>query len=125
MTLHMLKLFTLAVLRRDCSDTFPSTDSLLAGKLSVLQNMSVSVLGLHLLDSNHQLIQIPATDLHVALILVQTLGESLRISLAASGAPRILRVVLVGLASHSIVRLLLLSWGSRRSKHSSDSMANT
>ncbi len=63
-----------------------------------------------LLFSIHQLIQIPATDLHVALVFIQTLGKGLRICFTTSGTPSVtLRAALIGLASHSIVRLLLFS----------------
>ena len=102
-----------------------STDWLLAGKLSA-KNIQHHFRDLDdILCSHYQLIQIPATDLHIALIFVQTLGKGLCIRLAASGTPdSALRAALVGLASHSIVRSLLFGWGARPSKHSSDGVTD-
>ena len=94
---------------------------------SFLQKTSVSLMDLDdILCSHYQLIQIPATDLHIALIFVQTLGKGLHIRLAASGIPgSALRAAIVGLASHSIVRCLLFGWGAGPSKHSSDRVTDT
>jgi len=62
------------------------------------------------------LFEVPSTDLHVALILVQTLGERFGISLAASRAP---------LAILSAAVVSLLSWGAgTATKHPTNCMAD-
>ncbi len=68
--------------------------------------------------------EVPSTDLHVALILVQTLGERFGISLAASRAPlAILSAAVVSLTSNCVVRLL--SWGAgTATKHPTNCMAD-
>ena len=66
----------------------------------------------------------PAAGLHIALVLVQTLGKGLRVRLTGTGAPCIvLGASLVDLASYSVVGLF--SWGGRASKHSSNGVADT
>jgi len=71
----------------------------------------------------YQLLEVPATDLHVPLVLVQTLGELLRIDLTASRSPGI--VLLVASLRNTVV-LLLLCRRLRRSasEEPTDSMAD-
>lgn len=57
----------------------------------------------------YQLIKIPATNLHVASVLIQALGETFGIRFATPWTPVIVLItVLGGLGSHSVVRLLSL-----------------
>ena len=77
------------------------------------------------MQKTHQLLQVPATDLHVALVLIQTLSEGLRIILAASRTPGAALVVVVGLAAYSIIGLLLLGWLTRSAtEHAPDGMTD-
>lgn len=72
----------------------------------------------------YQLFEVPSADLHVALILIQTLGKRLHISLAAPRSPLIVLVgVAVGLACDCVVRLLGRGAGAA-TKHSTDRMAD-
>ncbi len=60
----------------------------------------------------YQLIKVPATNLHVASILVQAFSEAFGIRFAASWAPAIVLIPgLVGLAGHTVIRLLGLRSG--------------
>lgn len=75
----------------------------------------------------YQLVKIPAADLHIAPILIQTLGERLGIGFAASWTPAIgLVSSVVGLASHAIVRWLRLCSSRARSatEETADSVAD-
>lgn len=73
----------------------------------------------------YQLLQVPATDLHVALVFIQTLSEGLCIIFAASRTPGVALVVVVGLAGHSSIGLLLLGWLTRSAtEHAPDGMTD-
>lgn len=64
----------------------------------------------------YQLIEIPATDLHISPVLVQTLGERLRIVFTALSAPIVgLIAGIVGLGSDGIVLLLGFGRSAARS----------
>ena len=87
-------------------NTFFSIGSLHSGRLSV--HHAQLALHRHTLDhilKTYQLFQIPATDLHVALILVQTLRKLLRIHFTASRSPGV--ILLVTGLSNTIILLLL------------------
>lgn len=60
--------------------------------------------------TTHQLIKIPATNLHVPSVLIQTLGETFGVRFATPGTPAIIALVpvLVRLGRHTTVRLLRL-----------------
>jgi hypothetical protein len=61
--------------------------------------------------ATYQLLQIPAADLHVALILIQALSELLRIRLTASRTPAVL-LGLISLRRNSIILRCLLGGSS-------------
>lgn len=72
----------------------------------------------------HQLLEVPSADLHVALVLVQTLCERLGIILATSRAPLVILVaVVVGLACDCVVGLF--GWGGgSATEHAADGVAD-
>ena len=74
----------------------------------------------------YQLLKIPTADLHVASILIQALGEVLRIDFAGCSAVAILRISILLLSSHRVVGNLLLRrlTAGTTSKHSSDRMTD-
>ena len=102
----------------------PSTPWLPAGMLS--RNKSAfSSKDIYTTEAAHQLLQVPAADLHVALVFVHALREALGVSLAASSAVSSRRAcILAVLGSHRGVGLLLLSWLTGTAKHATDSMAD-
>jgi len=71
----------------------------------------------------YQLFQIPSTDLHVPLVLVQALSELLGIDLTASLSPAVLRS-LISLRSNSVLLRLLSCWSGRSSEETGDCVAN-
>lgn len=62
-----------------------------------------------------QLIQVPSTNLHIPPILIQALGEALRVRLAATSSPAVALVSSVlALRRYRIVSLLGFGWGTAR-----------
>ena len=102
----------------------PSIDSQLTGKLSVTK-ISNGLTHTQWRQS-YQLLQVPATDLHVSLIFIHAFSELLRVDLTTSRAPGVILVaVAVGLVANGVVGRLLLGWLSRSAtEHSSDGVAN-
>lgn len=72
------------------------------------------------------MLEVPAADLHIALVLIQALGEGLCICFAATWAPGAALVgIVIGLAGNSTVCLLLLRWGARSApEHASNGVAD-
>ena len=77
-------------------------------KLSTLTTRLATIIVENILRREaHKLIQIPSTDLHVALILIQALGKTLRVRLAAPRSPAIPLISrIIRLAGHGTVGLL-------------------
>ena len=75
----------------------------------------------------YQLFQIPPADLHVATVLIQTLGKVLGIKLAAPGTVSFLRISALLLGCHGVICGLLLYWlaaAAAAAEEAPDSMAD-
>ena len=76
------------------------------------------------MTTTYQLLQIPAANLHIALVLIQTLSKLLRIRLTAPRTPAIL-LGLVALRSYSVILWCLLSWSAgSATEEAADGMAD-
>ena len=58
-----------------------------------------------MISNTYQLLQVPIANLHITLVLIQALGELLRIRLTASRPPVILSISLVSLSGNTVILL--------------------
>jgi hypothetical protein len=97
----------LAYLKCCYSSNLVLTRRTLAGLLFNTPSLAHVSYPLYFVLGPYQLFQVPTADLHISLVLIQTLGELLRVHLAASWSPSI--ILLVASGRNAVVLLLLRS----------------